>query len=173
MKNLFLSIITLFTISLSAQTVAFNPKTGDVDMDNVLKDINEKAKKDIAVFKDEINKKFNVAENKVDDLLKIMEPGDVFMTAQTAEITNKPVEDVAKAFEKNKGKGWGATAKALGIKPGSKEFHDLKGKMKENHGKGKGKNHGKGGKKDDDNTETEHGKKEEKGKSKGKSKSKN
>lgn len=139
MKKLFLTIFALFSIILSAQTVTFNPKTGDLDMDNVLKDINNEAKKDISTFKDNVNKKFSLAKNKIDDLLKIMEPGDVYMTAQTAEATNKPVDEVAKAYEANKGKGWGEVAKSMGIKPGSKEFHALKAKMKENKGKGKEK----------------------------------
>ena len=153
MKKLFLAIFALFSITLSAQTVTFNPKTGDLDMDNVLKDINNEAKKDISTFKDNVNKKFSLAKNKIDDLLKIMEPGDVYMAAQTAETTNKPVDEVAKAYEKNKGKGWGEVAKSMGIKPGSKEFHALKAKMKENKGKGngQGQNKGKGHKKEHEN----------------------
>lgn len=158
MKKLLLALFALASISLNAQTVTFNPKTGDLDMDNVLKDINTEAKKDINTFKDNINKKFSLAKNKIDDLLKIMEPGDVYMAAQTAEATNKPVDDVAKAYETNKGKGWGEVAKSMGIKPGSKEFHALKAKMKENKGKGKGKGKNKGNKKEHENEN--HGKKD-------------
>lgn len=178
MKKLLLATFALFTITLTAQTITFNPKTGDLDMDNVLKDINTEAKKDINTFKDNINKKFSLAKNKIDDLLKIMEPGDVYMAAQTAEATNKPVEEVAKAYEANKGKGWGEVAKSMGIKPGSKEFHALKAKMKENKGKGKGKGknkenkkeHENHSKKDSDKTDKEKEKGSEEGKGKGKGK---
>lgn len=143
MKKLFLVFVSFLALSASAQVITFNPKTGDVDMDNVLKDINTKAQADIKAFKDEVSTKFNIAKDKIDNLLHVMAPGDVFMAAQTAEVTNKPIETVTETFKKNKDKGWGAMAKELGIKPGSKEFHELKSKTKE-HGKGHGKPEGKG-----------------------------
>ena len=73
-------------------------------------------------------------------------PGDVYMSFQTAEVIGQPVQTVADAYSKNKGKGWGQIAKDLGIKPGSAEFHAMKNKMKgkkdkgeKGNGKGKGK----------------------------------
>jgi hypothetical protein len=70
-------------------------------------------------------------------------------------MAGKPPEYVAERYKSGKGKGWGALAKSLGIKPGSKEFHALKngndfyddndnnkGKAKDK-GKGKGKGKGK------------------------------
>lgn len=41
-------------------------------------------------------------------------------------LVGKPVETVYVTYQKNQKKGWGAIAKELGIKPGSKEFHQLK-----------------------------------------------
>lgn len=146
MKKLFLVFVSILTLNINAQVLPFNPKTGDLEMDNVLKDINTKAQADIKNFKEEVAVKFDLAKNKVEDLLKIMSPGDVFMAAQTAQITQKPIETVADTYTKNKSKGWGAIAKELGIKPGSKEFHELKNKTKEHKGnsKGNGKPEGKG-----------------------------
>ena len=69
-------------------------------------------------------------------MLSTMPAGDVYMSAQVAQTINKPVEDVQKSYQKNKGKGWGVIAKELGIKPGSKEFHAMKDAMKKNKGKG-------------------------------------
>lgn len=146
MKKLYTLIAVCFAVLVNAQIVSFNPRTGDLDMDNVLKDINTKAQTDIKAFKDQVSTKFNLAKDKVESLLNVMAPGDVFMVAQTAEITHKPVETVADTYKKNKDKGWGAIAKELGIKPGSKEFHELKNKTKEHKGKSKdkGKPEGKG-----------------------------
>ena len=42
------------------------------------------------------------------------------------EMSSKPVDFVLDKYKAGKGKGWGALAISLGIKPGSKEFHALK-----------------------------------------------
>ena len=80
------------------------------------------------------------------------------MVFRFGEISAKRTEYVIEKYRSEKGKGWGALAKSLGIKPGSKEFHALKqgndiyddndmdkrdGKEKGN-GKGKDKDKGKG-----------------------------
>lgn len=147
MRTIALIISFIFCLgSLNAQTIAFNPRTGDVEMDGFLKDINTKATENVNEFIDNVSAKFNTAKDKVKELLKVMAPGDVYMTAQTAEIVKKPVDDVATAYNKSKDKGWGQIAKELGIKPGSPEFHALKKSMKgeKGNGNGNGKGNGKG-----------------------------
>lgn len=146
MKKYALILAAVFAFAYSnSQTITFNPRTGDVDMDGFLKDVSIKAKENINNFVNDAVVKFNVAKDKIEGLIKIMDPGDVFMTLQTAEIVNKPIDDVAAAYNKAKDKGWGQIAKDLGIKPGSAEFHALKNKMKgkkekkEKGGNGNGK----------------------------------
>ena len=92
----------------------------------------------------------NIGLPKIDNFLTtlLMSPADVFMTLQVASVTGKDPDVVAQSYVKNKNKGWGVIAKELGIKPGSAEFHALKGKAKnknkkEKGEKGKGKNKGK------------------------------
>lgn len=147
MKKYILILAGLFMFGMNtAQTISFNPRTGDVDMDGFLKDVSTKAKDDINGFVNNAVTTFNVAKDKVEGLVKLMDPGDVYMTLQTAQVVNKPVEEVKEAYVKAKDKGWGQIAKDLGIKPGSKEFHALKGKMKgkkEKGGNGNGKGSGK------------------------------
>ena len=41
-------------------------------------------------------------------------------------MSGQPTEDVVRKYKSGKGQGWGALAKSLGIKPGSKEFKALK-----------------------------------------------
>lgn len=149
--------IILFCISISLSVNSqIKVTTGDVDLDNALITLNNDAKNAIDVFKADVKDKFNIAATTIDNLLGIhhMEPSDVIMALEVAQIATKPVETVAVAFDKNKSKGWGEIAKEMGIKPGSKEFHVLKdnakGKSKSMKGKGKGnsggngKGHGKG-----------------------------
>jgi hypothetical protein len=65
-------------------------------------------------------------------------------------MSRQPTDYVIEKYKSDKGKGWGALANSLGIKPGSKDFHALKrgqdlyynndrGKGKEAKGKGKGR----------------------------------
>lgn len=148
MKKLLTLIAACFVLSVNAQTISFNPRTGDVEMDNILKDINTKAKEDLNAFVQNAISTFNTTKDKVEGLLKdLVNPGDVYMVMQTSQVVNKPVDEVKVAYQKNKDKGWGQIAKDLGIKPGSAEFHALKGKVK-NHGNGKDKSKGKGKVKD-------------------------
>jgi hypothetical protein len=148
MKKLIIVLVSVFLAGvMNSQTISFNPRTGDVEMDGFLKDISTKAKDNINNFVDDAVKTFNIAKDKVEGLIKIMDPGDVFMTLQTAQIVNKPVDVVKDTYVKNKDKGWGEIAKELGIKPGSKEFHALKDKAKgkkEKGGNGNGGGNGKG-----------------------------
>ena len=75
------------------------------------------------------------------------------MVLRLGEMSRQPTDYVIRQYRSGKGKGWGALAKSLGIKPGSSEFHALKkgndlydekdrggGDQK---GKGKGKDKGK------------------------------
>jgi hypothetical protein len=58
----------------------------------------------------------------------------------------KPTDYVITQYKSGKGKGWGALAHSLGIKPGSKEFHELKrgNDIYDGNKKGKGKSKSKG-----------------------------
>jgi hypothetical protein len=147
MKRIIIILVSAFLFGAAhAQTISFNPRTGDVEMDGFLKDISTKAKDNINNFVNDAVNTFNVAKDKVEGLIKIMDPGDVFMTLQTAQIVNKPVDVVKDAYIKGKDKGWGQIAKDLGIKPGSKEFHALKDKAKGKKDKGEKGNGGGNGK---------------------------
>jgi hypothetical protein len=123
----------LFLVSgliATAQSLTFTAKSGDAELDATLTDMNSTAKLDLGGFKAKISADFKLTTAKIDIMLGTMTPADVFMNAQVAIIIGKPVDDVIVVFNKNKGKGWGVIAKELGIKPGSKEFHQLKDSTK-------------------------------------------
>ena len=153
MKKLTLILLLVFSNVIIAQEIKFN--TGDAGMDGFLNQVNNDAKKDLNAFTNMVVNKFNVVKKDVEKLLVDMIPGDVYMAVHVADVIHKPVIEVSESYKKNKGKGWGAIAKEMGIKPGSPEFHALKKSMKSNgkedggekdkvSGEEKGNGHGKG-----------------------------
>ncbi len=156
MKTRILLIAITLTAALSsnAQHIAISggtkpPKeitSGDKELDVTLNDINVKANEDKITFKKSLSTEFGLSEVKIDKIMvgSNMTPADTYMTLQIAEMTKKDPEVVASSFVKNRDKGWGEVAKEMGIKPGSPEFHALKGKAKNKKEKTKGKGKPKG-----------------------------
>lgn len=153
MKKIYLLFTLLLTATFSFSQISYN--TGSVEYDKSLGLINTNAKLDLNTFKLELSASHNISIPIIDKLLQIMEPAEIVIAKDIADIVNKPLEDVVSSYKVNKDKGWGQIAKEMGIKPGSAEFHELKGKSKSNNGKGKGKSKSKG-----------NGKKKNKGKGK-------
>ena len=118
--------------------------SGDDELNKSLLTIDADAKLDFGAFKVDISGSYDITEKKLDYLsVEIeMSAGDIYMTVELAKITEKSVDEVVTVYTKNKDKGWGVIAKELGIKPGSPEFHALKGKAKDkgnNRPKGRGR----------------------------------
>ena len=132
MKKVFIVIlITVFcgsSLSFAGEEIISNSQTGDPQLDQDLKELNEQAKTNLKNFADQLGRHYGVPKETTDWLLKKvgMSPADAYMAAKVSKISKKPMENVVKEYEYNKGKGWGVIAKNLGIKPGSKEFHELK-----------------------------------------------
>lgn len=141
--NSLLAVLILFLgIQFSNAQISF--KTGDASLEAELNVLNDEAKKDLSTFKQQIVTDFGVTKQTVENLLeKALEPAEIILSGRIADIAGKSMEDVVSSYEKNKDKGWGQVAKDLGIKPGSPEFHALKGKSNKGKGKGNG-NPGKG-----------------------------
>ena len=51
---------------------------------------------------------------------------DACIALKLSFLSHKPLDTVVRTYRDKGGKGWGAVAKSLGIKPGSREFHRLK-----------------------------------------------
>ncbi len=124
-------------------------KSGSTQLDNDLNTINTSAKLDFGKFKTNIRLSYNTSENKINYMSTTikMQPADIYMAFEISRISKRPIDDVIVVYKNNKSKGWGYMAKQLGIKPGSAEFHTLKGdasgKAKKNKGKGNGKGNSK------------------------------
>jgi uncharacterized membrane protein YgcG len=138
---------TIFLAVMLVSSIAFGQdyKSGDVELDASLKIVNTDGNKDLTAFKLNLSQTFGVTLPKVEACFKVgMTAGDAFMAFQISNLTRKPIEDVITVYKTNKSKGWGAMAKELGIKPGSAEFHALKGKAKEKSKGNSGKSNGNG-----------------------------
>lgn len=134
----FLTCLLFFNISN-----AFS-QGGGSDLETNLKSIDVNANADFGAFKAELGVTYNISDRKITELSTRfkMRPSDIFMTLECAFISGKAVDEVARIYKSSNGNGWGIIAKQLGIKPGSKEFHSLKAKVKAkagNKGKGRGK----------------------------------
>lgn len=131
--KVFFILLALLSMAMfvNAQNFSLSAKSGDIELDASLNDINVRAKADLTLFKKELSVEFNIGEPKIEKMLAIqISPADIFMVCQVALLTKKEPDFVLTSFTTNKSKGWGVIAKEMGIKPGSAEFHALKGKAK-------------------------------------------
>lgn len=115
---------------------------GDFDW---IRDFNVRATADDSGFRAKLAARFRIGDVRIDAILRSVDkPADAYMVMRLGEIAKRPPEDVLQKFKTGKKKGWGALAKGLGIKPGSKEFHALKRGQDLYDNLGKGKKSGKG-----------------------------
>lgn len=133
------------------------PGVAHADLDGFLQKLNVQAKADMGKYSVQLSAQFGVPQAQVTAIIKRVDsPADAFMCLQLSRMTRRDPERVVQTYQGNKGKGWGAIAKEMGIKPGSPEFHALKrgdfaltgepggGSAEHGHGKGHGKGHGRG-----------------------------
>lgn len=121
-----------------------------------LEQLSIEAKSDGSGFRTRLATRFKIGEVKVKAVISDTGNGaDAYMVMRLGEMSGHNVEYVAKRYKANKGKGWGALARSLGIKPGSRAFkalkrgHDLNDANQGSRGKEKKKSHknkGKGNK---------------------------
>ncbi|MBW2248778.1 MAG: hypothetical protein JRF62_16680 [Deltaproteobacteria bacterium] len=107
----------LFAVSMTLLFVSSAAVAGDFDW---IRNFNIKAETDPSGFRARLATRFKIGDAQIKIVLNNVEnPSDAYMVKQ-------PTENVIEKYKSGKGKGWGALAKSLGIKPGSKEFHALK-----------------------------------------------
>jgi len=91
------------------------------------RDFNIQAQADPSGFKARLATRFNLGDVQVKAVLSNFDsPADAYIMLRLGEISGRPAGYVVEEYKNNKGKGWGALAKSLGIKPGTEEFHALK-----------------------------------------------
>ena len=132
----------LFVVCLAFLLVSSAAVAGDFDW---TKDFNIKAEADPSGFRARLAARFKIGNAEIKAVISNVEkPADAYIVLRLGEMSNQPTEKVIEKYKSGKGKGWGALAKSLGIKPGSKEFHALKRDHDLSDGKPKDKSKGKG-----------------------------
>jgi hypothetical protein len=139
LKVLFVVCIAFFLVSSAAVADDFD----------WVRDFNIKAEADPSGFRARLAARFKIGNVEVNTVISNVEkPADAYMVLRLGEMSNQPTEKVIEKYKSGKDKGWGALGKSLGIKPGSKEFHELKRNHDLSDGmpkvKSKGKGKGKG-----------------------------
>jgi hypothetical protein len=114
----------LFMVSMALLLFSSASVAGDFDW---IRDFNIQAEADPSGFRARLATRFKIGDTQIKIVLNNVEkPADAYMVLRLEEMSNQPTENVSEEYKSGKGKGWGALAKSLGIKPGSKEFHALK-----------------------------------------------
>ncbi len=137
----------LFVVSMALLLVSSVAVAGDFDW---TRDFNIRAEADPSGFRAQLATRFKIGDVQVNAVLSNVErPADAYIVLRLGEMSSRPPDYVIERYKAGRGKGWGALAKSLGIKPGSPEFHALKRGNdlyvgnERGHGKGKGKGKGK------------------------------
>ncbi|MEO6263887.1 MAG: hypothetical protein ABIO58_02805 [Luteimonas sp.] len=107
---------------------SWNPRSGDVWVDNRLNDINQYGYRYRDPFIDEMTRYYGAPRDLVSDLLinRRWAPGDIYYACALAQVVGQPCRSVVDQWDRNHGQGWGVIAMRHGIKPGSPQFHRLK-----------------------------------------------
>lgn len=126
----------------TVQEKKMTSKTGDEDMDSHLAEINKFGKSDFEGFKKDMSMKFGASTKEVEQYRYEykMSPADIYHGYTIASATGKAPQYVMNQYREHK--SWGKVAQDLGIKPGSNEFHKMKGKSLSGIGKVKSKHIG-------------------------------
>ena len=142
-KSIRNSILIMLAMFFSATIVL----AGNFDW---TRDLNIRADADPYGFRAQLSTRFKIGDAQVRVVLgNVDRPSDAYMVFRLGEMSSMSTDYVLSKYRAEKNKGWGALAKSLGIKPGSREFHALKqgsdlysyeGKpYNQNNGKSKGK----------------------------------
>ena len=93
--------------------------------------INRTAAEDMSGYISRLTANFRITEQEATNYLvrENFTPGDLYMAAAISAETGKNIETVVNTRMENMDAGWGRTALELGIRPGSQEFHKLKGEI--------------------------------------------
>jgi len=130
MKRLVLmsALLGAMLVGAFGQSISFG--FGDAEMDATLGQLNIDAKADPKSFSAEVTLQWGTSAVQVASAMaQGLEPVEVYLAAALSRLSGKPLNTVITAYKNNRKAGWGALAKSLGIKPGSKQFKELKDKI--------------------------------------------
>jgi len=136
---------------IAVTIVLLSTSFAHADLDVYLDNLNVSARADFGDFRAQVGAHFGVGDRDLDLVFQgVVDPGDAVICLWLGQQSHRPYDVVMREYRTHKGKGWGALAQSLGIKPGSAEFKRLKSgdlgwapASRSGHGKDKGKDQGK------------------------------
>jgi hypothetical protein len=125
MRNILLAcglVLGLSCMPLAAQT--FVLATGDSSLDITLGSLNVEASTDVGTFTAELSTSYQVPRVQIQSWITVerLQPAEVYMVLELSRIARTTPTVVIASYRKHRGKGWGAVARDLGIRPGSAEW---------------------------------------------------
>jgi hypothetical protein len=116
------------------------------ELDDFVRSLSIQAEADSTGFRADLIARFGVPGTQVDVVLRSVDnPADAYMCLRIAQVAHLSNEVVLREYRAHRHRGWGVIAMNLGIKPGSREFHELKeGRFDSHHhkhGRSKRKRH--------------------------------
>lgn len=126
---IFLLFVTLTANAANKEgQVRYNASTADTKLDLSLGKLNLRADGNINEFIKALGFKYQVPTTKIENLIVDYNftAADTYMAVSIGNMTGRTLDEVASVYRSNKAKGWGFVAKKMGIKPGSREFHQIK-----------------------------------------------
>jgi hypothetical protein len=123
-----MSVLSVNVFAGTSVNFSLSMHTGDKEFDMSLNEINTEAQQSLPEFYTSMESGFGVRPHVIDRLIyhHFLSPADAYFVIRLSLITGRPVEEVVTVYKSYRHKGWGEYAKHLGIKPGSREFHELK-----------------------------------------------
>ena len=119
MKKIFASLTFLLVLGFSVSAWA--------ELDTFLDDLNMEARADMDGFSARLGTQFGVPLQRVKAVIKSVKcPADAFIVFQLGKMSGITEAGIVQVYKANWGRGWGAIARAMGISPGSQEYHALK-----------------------------------------------
>jgi hypothetical protein len=124
--------LAVFGLLVSVPAAAQQAQTGDRTFDASLRAIEQEAQGDPEGYVRHLSQKFGVPEAEINQAREQhrLTYGDTYMATALARRTNRNVGEVAAQYKQNQGQGWGTMALAMGIKPGSQAFKQMKADAK-------------------------------------------
>ncbi|MFP4560498.1 MAG: hypothetical protein ACLFRB_08960 [Thiohalorhabdus sp.] len=114
-------------VAMAGVMLASLPAVAEAGAFDWLKEINVRAEADRSGFLARIAARFEVEDVRVRAVLsKVERPADAYMVFRLGELSGRSPGYILERYRAHGEQGWGALAKRLGIKPGSREFHALK-----------------------------------------------
>jgi hypothetical protein len=120
-----LALAVATIVPLGAQ-IAF--RSGDGELDGTLNSLNIEAVAKLGPFTADLSVSYGVPQPQIQGWISKdrLQPAEAFLVLELARISRRKPDTVLALYKKNRGAGWGAVARSLGIKPGSPQFKALK-----------------------------------------------